>query len=197
MVDVWRRGCTLVEPPSCRRLPRHGVCSSMPGGRGDQRLTALCGGEALSRDLAKRLLTRVHALWNMYGPTETTIWSTVHHVTDPTRDIPIGHPIVNTTVYVLDSAGRPSPIDVAGELCIGGEGVARGYRRRDELTAERFVTLSLPARAPERVYRTGDVVRLRADLSLEFFGRRDHQVKVRGYRIELGEIESVLASTRP
>ncbi|MEP7049205.1 MAG: amino acid adenylation domain-containing protein [Pseudomonadota bacterium] len=163
------------------------------GWAGKADLVALCGGEAMPRDLARDLSARVQALWNMYGPTETTVWSTLQRVTDSERDIPIGHAIANTTVYVLDAAGRPAPIGVAGELCIGGEGVARGYRERPELTAEKFVTLSVPGRAAERVYRTGDVVRLRGDLALEFVGRRDHQVKLRGYRIELGEIEAVLA----
>jgi len=163
------------------------------GWAGKADLTALCGGEAMPRDLARDLASRVRALWNMYGPTETTVWSTLHHVTDFERDIPIGHAIANTSVYVLDAAGRPAPIGVAGELCIGGEGVARGYRRRPELTAEKFVTLDLWGQPAERVYRTGDVVRLRGDLSLEFVGRRDHQVKLRGYRIELGEIEAVLS----
>ena len=162
------------------------------GWSGAPELRVLCGGEAMPRDLARELLGRTGVIWNMYGPTETTIWSTTHRVTDADQDIPIGHPIGNTTVYVLDAEGRPAPIGVAGELCIGGEGVARGYRERPELTAEKFVTLSLEGRAPERVYRTGDVVRVRSDLSLEFVGRRDHQVKLRGYRIELGEIESVL-----
>jgi amino acid adenylation domain-containing protein len=163
------------------------------GWPGKTDLTALCGGEALPRDLARTLSTRVHALWNMYGPTETTIWSTVHLVTDYRRSIPIGHAIANTTVYVLDSAGCQTPIGVTGELCIGGEGVGRGYHGRAELTAEKFVTLQRPGRMPERVYRTGDLVRLRSDLALEFVGRRDDQVKIRGHRIELAEIEAVLA----
>ncbi len=162
------------------------------GWTGKADLRVLCGGEAMPRDLARDLLARTSVIWNMYGPTETTIWSTTHRVTDAALDIPIGHPIGNTTVYVLDAEGQPSPIGVAGELCIGGEGVARGYRQRPELTAEKFVRVVLQGRAPERVYRTGDVVRWRSDLSLEFVGRRDHQVKLRGYRIELGEIESVL-----
>ena len=162
------------------------------GWTGKRDLRVLCGGEAMPRDLARDLLTRTSVIWNMYGPTETTIWSTTHRVTDAGAEIPIGHPIGNTTVYVLDAAGRPAPLGVAGELCIGGEGVARGYRDRPELTAEKFVDVVLAGRAPERVYRTGDVVRLRADLTLEFVGRRDHQVKLRGYRIELGEIESIL-----
>ncbi len=162
------------------------------GWRGKPDLRVLCGGEAMPRDLARELLTRSSVIWNMYGPTETTIWSTTHRVADADQDIPIGHAIGNTTVYVLEPSGRPAPIGVAGELCIGGEGVARGYRNRPELTAEKFVDVSLEGRASERVYRTGDVVRLRSDLTLEFVGRRDHQVKLRGYRIELGEIESVM-----
>jgi amino acid adenylation domain-containing protein len=163
------------------------------GWSGRPSLTALCGGEALTRDLARDLSSRVRVLWNMYGPTETTIWSTVQRVGDHSRTVPIGHPIANTSVYILDTTGGLSPIGVPGELCIGGAGVARGYRNRPDLTAEKFASLSLPGRPSERVYRTGDVVRLRSDLALEFIGRRDDQVKLRGYRIELGEIESVLA----
>jgi acyl-coenzyme A synthetase/AMP-(fatty) acid ligase len=157
-------------------------------------LKGLCGGEALQRDLAVALIGKVGELWNVYGPTETTIWSTVHRVRDPHTAIPIGHPIANTRVHVLEPSGQPSPVGVAGELCIGGEGVARGYRNRPELTAEKFVTVSLPRGGHERVYRTGDMARFRADGALEFLGRRDTQVKVRGYRIELGEIEAVLAT---
>ncbi len=162
------------------------------GWTGKEDLRVLCGGEAMPRDLARELLARTDVVWNMYGPTETTIWSTTHRVTDTSQEIPIGHPIGNTTVYVLDASGRLAPIGVPGELCIGGEGVARGYRDRPDLTAEKFVTVTIADRPPERVYRTGDVVRMRGDLTLEFVGRRDHQVKVRGYRIELGEIESLL-----
>jgi amino acid adenylation domain-containing protein len=155
---------------------------------------ALCGGEALQRDLANALLKRVAELWNVYGPTETTIWSTVARLRDAQGTIPIGHPIANTRVYVLEPSGQPAPIGVAGELCIAGEGVARGYRNRPELTTEKFVTIALPNGRAERVYRTGDLVRFRADGQLEFIGRRDNQVKVRGYRIELGEIEARLTA---
>ncbi len=164
------------------------------GWSGKRNLKALCGGEALPRDLAAALVDRVAELWNMYGPTETTIWSTLCRIVDPAHGISIGHAIANTRVYVLDSSGRPTPIGVAGELNIGGEGVARGYRNLPELTAEKFVTITLPDGRSERLYRTGDIVRLRGNGQLEFLGRRDHQVKIRGHRIELGEIESVLAS---
>ncbi len=163
------------------------------GWQGRPGLKMLCGGEGLPRDLADKLLATGGELWNMYGPTETTIWSTVWRVTDTQRAISIGRPIANTQVYVLEPSGLPAPVGVGGELCIGGDGLARGYRNRDDLTAEKFVTLDLPGVGPARVYRTGDVVRFLADGRMEFVGRRDHQVKVRGFRIELGEIETVLA----
>jgi amino acid adenylation domain-containing protein len=161
-------------------------------GRAD--LKAMSGGEALPRDLADALLKRTAELWNVYGPTETTIWSTVSHVRDSSGPIPIGHPIANTRAYVLEPSGQPAPIGVAGELCIAGDGVARGYRNRPELTAAKFVTMTLPNGRTERVYRTGDLARYRADGELEFIGRRDNQVKIRGFRVELGEIEARLAA---
>ncbi len=164
------------------------------GWTGKSDLKALCGGEALPKDLAQALVGRVSELWNMYGPTETTIWSTLSRIDDPNASITVGRPIENTRIYVLESSGRPAPIGVPGELCIGGEGVARGYHERPELTAEKFVTVSLPGRRSDRVYRTGDMARLLADGRIDFLGRRDHQVKIRGHRIELGEIEAVLAN---
>ncbi|TYB89847.1 MupA/Atu3671 family FMN-dependent luciferase-like monooxygenase [Oceaniovalibus sp. ACAM 378] len=154
--------------------------------------TLMVGGEALSGDLVKSLQSASGAtILNMYGPTETTIWSTVQPVTDAAPDVQsIGTPIANTRVYVLDSERNPVPLGVAGELVIAGEGVARGYWQQDAMTAERF--------APDpfgsgRMYRTGDLVRWRIDGSLDFLGRTDHQVKIRGHRIELGEIEARLA----
>ena len=161
---------------------------------GKRDLKALCGGEAMRRELAVALVGKVAQLWNMYGPTETTIWSTVSRILEPSSSIPIGHPIANTRIYVLDATGRLAPVGMTGELCIGGEGVARGYWKRPELTAEKFAVITLPDGRAERVYRTGDIARFRWDGQLEFFGRRDHQVKVRGYRIELGEIETILAA---
>ncbi len=162
------------------------------GWRGHPSLTMLCGGEALPSDLADALLSRGRALWNMYGPTETTIWSTVHRVERGDVRIPIGHPIRNTIVHVLDDHLAPVPDGVAGELWIGGDGLATGYFRRPDLTAERFVRDPSEAAASGRMYRTGDRGRRRYDGLLECMGRVDHQVKVRGYRIEPGEIESVL-----
>lgn len=164
------------------------------GWQGHAGLKMLCGGEGLPRDLAGRLISMGGELWNMYGPTETTIWSTIARIEDVSGPVPIGRPIANTQVYVLESSGLPAPIGVGGELYIGGDGLARGYLNRPELTAEKFVALDIPGVGRARLYRTGDVVRWLPSGQLEFFGRRDHQVKLRGFRIELEEIEAVLAT---
>ncbi|MBI1357392.1 MAG: amino acid adenylation domain-containing protein [Acidobacteria bacterium] len=162
------------------------------GWRGDPRLTILCGGEPLTRRLASELLPRGAAVWNLYGPTETTIWSTIQKVSPGEGPVSIGRPIANTEVYILDENRRPTPRNVPGELYIGGLGLARGYWKRPELTAEKFV--AHPFYPAERLYRTGDLCRLRSDGSIEFLGRNDHQLKLRGHRIELGEIEATLAA---
>jgi amino acid adenylation domain-containing protein len=164
------------------------------GWSGKSDLKALCGGEAMPVDLAAALLPKVAQLWNMYGPTETTIWSTTSRVADAAGVPPIGKPIANTRVYVLEPSGALAPLGGFGELAIGGEGVSRGYWNRPELTTEKFVNISLPDGRTERVFRTGDIVRFRNDGQLEFHGRRDSQIKLRGYRIELGEIEAILAT---
>jgi acyl-coenzyme A synthetase/AMP-(fatty) acid ligase len=156
-------------------------------------LTALCGGESLSPELAGKLLPRVSRLWNMYGPTETTVWSTCGEITDGSRPITVGRPIANTQIYVLDSAMRVVPIGVQGEVYIGGAGVTAGYLNRDTLTNERFVPSPFDGASGERLYRTGDLGRWLEDGRLEIHGRRDRQVKVRGHRIEPGEIEYSLA----
>ncbi|MGZ0199996.1 amino acid adenylation domain-containing protein [Streptomyces sp. RM1] len=154
-------------------------------------VTALVGGEALPVELAQTLRSRVTRLVNVYGPTETTIWSTTWEVpTDPTG-VSIGAPIDNTQLYIVDTHMQPVPVGVVGELCIAGDGVAQGYLGRPALTAERFVPDPFGP-AGTRLYKTGDLARRMPDGTLEFLGRTDHQVKIRGYRIELGEIESRL-----
>lgn len=157
----------------------------------------LFGGETANASMVRAVLRSEppQRLLHVYGPTEVTTFATAHEVREVPADaatVPIGAPISNTTVYVLDPRGRPVPVGVAGELYIGGVGVARGYLRRPELTAERFVTDPFQPGADARLYRTGDRVRWRADGTLEFLGRFDRQVKIRGFRIELGEIEAVL-----
>lgn len=151
----------------------------------------LCGGEPMRPPLAEALLSKGE-LWNMYGPTETTIWSSVCRITSAS-DITVGHVIANTWFYVLDENRNPVPAGEKGELYIGGDGVADGYLNRPDLTAERFLPDPFRQRAGARMYRTGDLAAIRADGATEIFGRTDSQVKVRGFRIELGEIESVLA----
>ncbi len=163
----------------------------LAGWKQKSNLQAICGGEAMPPDLAARLVPAVGRLWNMYGPTETTVWSTGFVVTDAAQPILIGRPIANTRCYILDSQLQPVAIGVTGELYIGGDGLAIGYRNRPELTAAAFVSDPFLAGAT-RIYRTGDLARFRADGNIECLGRIDHQVKMRGHRIELGEIEAAL-----
>jgi amino acid adenylation domain-containing protein len=153
---------------------------------------ALCGGESLPRDLADTLLERVQELWNLYGPTETTIWSTAGRVARGSGAISIGRPIANTAVYVVDASGAPTPIGIPGEILIGGAGLAQGYHARPDLTASRFVPDRLSGTPGRRLYRTGDLGRWDPDGRLIHMGRLDRQVKLRGFRIELGEIEATL-----
>ncbi|MEU2835467.1 AMP-binding protein, partial [Streptomyces lavendulae] len=155
-------------------------------------LRKLTGGEALPPSLADRFHTASGSAFNLYGPTEATIWATAAQLTADDSGISIGSPLANMRVYVLDEGLDVVPVGVVGELYIAGEGVARGYVGRPDLTAGRFVA-DVFGPAGARMYRTGDVVRWRADGGLEYLGRSDDQVKVRGFRIELGEVESVLA----
>ena len=154
-------------------------------------LKALCGGEALPKDLAGILTAKCSSLWNMYGPTETTIWSTVKQILPDEEAITIGRPIDNTQVYLLDEAARPVALGAVGEIYIGGDGVARGYHHRPALTAERFVTNAFSSDG-SKMYRTGDLGKLLENGDILCLGRIDHQVKIRGHRIELGEIEHSL-----
>lgn len=151
-----------------------------------------CGGEMLPRELAEALVDRGVKLWNVYGPTETTIWSTVHEVQDAQRASLIGQPISNTQVYVLDNDGNLLPHGVIGELYIGGDGLTRGYLNQPALTAEKLVPDPISQRAGARLYRTGDLGRFTAYGTLECLGRADLQTKVDGFRIELGDVEAAL-----
>jgi amino acid adenylation domain-containing protein len=150
----------------------------------------LVGGEALKED-TKNALSSLGTLWNLYGPTETTIWSTLKKM-DPSRKVTIGKPIANTSIYILGSGDQPNPIGIPGELCIGGDGVGRGYLNRPELTSEKFVRDPFSETKDARFYRTGDLAKWLPDGNIEYLGRIDDQVKIRGHRIELGEIETIL-----
>ena len=161
-------------------------------GGGNSKLKILCGGEALAPELARDLLSRCGELWNMYGPTETTIWSTCQQIENAATLIPVGRPIANTTVHVLGKDRQPQPVDVAGELYIGGAGIARGYHNLPELTREKFTPDPFSSDSAARLYATGDLARLTCDGMIEVLGRIDRQIKIRGFRIEAGEIETRL-----
>jgi amino acid adenylation domain-containing protein len=184
---IDREGVTVMQatPATWRLLVQSGW-------EGAPRLRAIATGEALTGELAESLLSRAGVVWNLYGPTEITVWATAHRVTEPGAGlVSIGKPMANVRTYVLDDRLRPVPVGIPGELYVGGGGVTRGYLGRPELTAEKFVADPF-AGGDARMYRTGDRVRWAADGTLTFMGRLDGQVKLRGYRIELGEVESEL-----
>jgi amino acid adenylation domain-containing protein len=182
LLDIVRsEGVTILQatPYTWRMMLEVGWNEPLP-------LKVFCGGEALAKDLAEKLIPICKELWNLYGPTETTIYSVIKHVTDA-NDITIGWPVDNTQVYILDEEKNNLVNGEIGEIFIGGAGVAWGYLNRPELTAERFI--DNPFTPGEKIYRTGDLAKLKPDGDIVYLGRIDHQVKVRGYRIELGEIE--------
>lgn len=164
------------------------------GWQGCEGLKILCGGEAMPPELAKELIPRCSTLWNLYGPTETTIWSTVLRVSSAESRIPIGRPIANTQAYIVDPQLHQVPAGETGELLIAGDGLARGYLNQPELTAERFIPNPFSQDKAARLYKTGDLCRFRRDGTIECLGRNDSQVKIRGYRIELGDVEAALES---
>lgn len=184
LMDKHQIGMMQATPATWRMLILAGW-SKLPA------FKLLCGGEALSEDLAEKLIERVGPFWNVYGPTETTIWSSIKRITKST-DITIGRPIANTQIYILDAQGQHCPIGRVGEICIGGLGVAEGYHNRPELTAEKFIADPGPDARTTKCYRTGDLGKFLPNGEIVCLGRMDFQVKIRGYRIELGEIESKL-----
>ena len=161
--------------------------------QGKQNLKVLCGGEAMTQNLAEQLLAKSAAVWNMYGPTETTVWSSVSQVDCSANPVCIGLPIANTQFYVLDKQQQPLSIGIPGELYIGGAGLARGYLNKSQLTEEKFVLNCFNRDTSDRLYRTGDLAKYLPNGKIELIGRIDNQVKIRGFRVELGEIEAVLA----
>lgn len=173
------------------------------GWQGNPNLKVICAGEALSQELAEVLTDQCKTVWNGYGPTEATVYSTVYRLKSGqlwsnTLTVPIGHPLPNVQTYILDANSQPVPKGVPGELCIGGAGLGRGYLNREQLTAEKFIInpLTDPVIAPQPpqyLYRTGDLTRFLDNGDIEWLGRIDHQVKIRGFRIELGEIEANFA----
>lgn len=173
------------------------------GWQGNKQLKILCGGEALTRSLANQLQKLANSVWNVYGPTETTVWSTVYKVEPGNIRVPIGRPIDNTQIYLLDpelcrkgDPIKPVPIGALGELLIGGDGLARGYLNRPELNSEKFIPNPFSDQSGARLYKTGDLARYMPDGNIECIGRIDHQVKIRGFRIELGDIEVALSQHR-
>ncbi|HHT7174753.1 TPA: amino acid adenylation domain-containing protein [Bacillus cereus] len=161
------------------------------GWRKELPIKILCGGEELSNELADNLLNLSREVWNLYGPTETTIWSAVAKIEDK-QDITIGNPIMNTQLYVLDNNLNSCPIGAVGELYIGGEGLAKGYINNTEETSKKFLSNPFSLNESQKIYKTGDMARYREDGKIECLGRIDNQVKIRGFRIELNEIEKAL-----
>ncbi len=163
------------------------------GWKNPEKMKILCGGEALPLNLRQEFINSRSESWNLFGPTETTIWSTSQKITRESSNS-IGKPIANTRVYIVDTNEQLTPVGVVGELCIAGDGVAEGYWNRPELTKEKFVSNPFSQNPESRIYKTGDLARWLPDGTIEFLGRMDQQVKHHGFRIELGEIENVLNS---
>ncbi|MCX7361804.1 MAG: amino acid adenylation domain-containing protein [Alphaproteobacteria bacterium] len=182
-----RAGATLMQAtPTLWRMLLEAGFSSRPG------LRMISVGEAISRDVVDRLIAGGGRLWNLYGPTETTLYSSGREMLPGETDVTIGKPLANNRLYVLDDRDQLAPPGAIGRLFIGGEGLAKGYFDRSDLTAQAFRTIALAGRAPQRLYWTGDLARLLPSGEFEMHGRVDQQVKLRGFRIELEEIESVL-----
>ncbi|WP_442940787.1 non-ribosomal peptide synthase/polyketide synthase [Nostoc sp.] len=196
LLELQQSGTTVMQatPVTWQMLLASGLSTQQLG------MKLLCGGEALPDQLAHQLLETGSEVWNLYGPTETTIWSSIYQLRNESTQLearsiitPIGRPIANTQIYILDTQLQLVPLGVPGELHIGGAGLARGYLNRPELTQEKFIPNPFGEVGASRLYKTGDLARYRPDGNIEYLGRIDNQVKIRGFRIELGEIEAVLS----
>jgi amino acid adenylation domain-containing protein len=200
--EVATNGGELIEQ---LRISRATVMQATPatwlmllesGWEGRLPLKILCGGEALTRELANKLTEKSACVWNLFGPTETTIWSTAAEVESGSGPVVIGRPIDNTEIYLLDGYLHPVPLGLSGELYIAGDGLARGYQKLPDLTAATFMPNPFSGKPGARMYRAGDTARFLEDGKIEYIGRIDNQVKIRGYRIEPGEIEAVVRQHR-
>ncbi len=190
LLDIIRKeSVTIMQatPYTWRIMIEAGWDSSTP-------LKVICGGEALPKELAEKINIRAESLWNVYGPTETTIWSTVKQIKADDDIITIGRPIDNTAIYILDKYLNPLPAGLAGEIYIGGDGVAKGYLNQPALTAEKFIIDPFSNTPGNKMYRTGDMGKFLENGEIECLGRIDSQIKIRGYRIETGEIEYYLVN---
>ncbi|MBE8967603.1 non-ribosomal peptide synthase/polyketide synthase, partial [Nostocales cyanobacterium LEGE 12452] len=205
LLELQESGTTVMQatPATWQMLLASGLSTQKLG------MKLLCGGETLPAKLAHQLLETGSEVWNLYGPTETTIWSSIYQLRNDSKQLearsaiasgaalcaiaPIGRPIANTQIYILDTQLQPVPIGVPGELYIGGAGLTKGYLNRSELTQEKFIPNPFEGAGGSRLYKTGDLARYLPDGNIEYLGRIDNQVKIRGFRIELGEIETVLS----
>ncbi len=187
---VLKEQLNIISPTIIQATPSFYQMLYNAGWKGNKQLKVLCGGDLLSQSLAKKLVDTCSEVWNMYGPTETTIWSSVKQIQEPKDGYNIGKPIHNTCFYILDEYLQLLPKGAIGTLYIGGDGLAAGYLKDEEKTTSKFI--ESPFQKGEKIYNTGDLGRWNHDGEIEFFGRNDHQVKIRGYRIELGEIETKL-----
>ncbi len=188
-VERLKKCIQQIKPSIMQATPSTWMMLFHAGWKNEENLKILCGGDALTEPLKKHFVRTKSQAWNLFGPTETTVWSVIEQI-EAERPITIGKPIANTQIYILDFHHRPTPIGIPGELCIAGEGLANGYFNQPELTAEKFI--DNPFNPETKLYRTGDLARWRIDGRLEFLGRMDFQVKIHGFRIELGEIECQL-----
>ncbi|MCV2515295.1 amino acid adenylation domain-containing protein [Bacillus subtilis] len=190
-VEKLKRDIRTIKPTVMQATPATWKMLFYSGWENEESVKILCGGEALPETLKQYFLDTGSEAWNMFGPTETTIWSAVQRINDECSHATIGRPIANTQIYITDSQLAPVPAGVPGELCIAGDGVAKGYYKKEELTDSRFI--DNPFEPGSKLYRTGDMARWLPGGRIEYIGRIDNQVKIRGFRIELGDIESRLS----